>query len=327
MQNVLGPAVDAAGHASEAVLQRQRDADPVVRLQLRHGHHHVGLAQKSRDPELTEPHVAARERRPNDGRLVEVDEAEPRVVERLLEPGRNRDGLRVASMPGALRDDHARRSELPEGIRGRDDHTGVGVDRGAGQELHEVRLEDDAPTPNVRLDEAERVHQQALEVRLVALSAHDGDRGTLRLREDTPVERRRLVERAQRFGERNAAHARPRRNGAGADDELSARHGHGRHRRASTSASDPVASTAHATATGRSRNDRRRAIASRASRAAPVESRSPWRRNARSDCAVVNPPGSTGNDRRRNAQPRLGERAALALQPDERDRGGLGVAA
>ena len=59
VEDVLRPSVDAARHAAEAVLQRQRDADPVMRLQLRHRDDDVGVMQHLRNPELAEARCTA----------------------------------------------------------------------------------------------------------------------------------------------------------------------------------------------------------------------------------------------------------------------------
>ena len=45
VEDVLRPPVDAARHAPEAVLERERHRDPVMRLELRHRDDEVGVAQ------------------------------------------------------------------------------------------------------------------------------------------------------------------------------------------------------------------------------------------------------------------------------------------
>ena len=94
------------------------------------------------------------------------------------------------------------------------------------------------------------------------------------------------------------AQAARRQTGSG----VTAGNGHRRDLSGSSRASGPVASAAHATASGLSRNDRRRAIASSpSSRRAVVGG--PCRRKATRVCAAVSPPGSRLHCRRRKPSP------------------------
>ena len=68
-------------------------------------------------------------------------------------------------------------------------------------------------------------------------------------------------------------------------------------------------------------------LVQRCESAGPTSSSTPWSRNATTACAVVSPPGSRGQLCRRNPMPGLDERPRAALERDERDRGGLRVAA
>ena len=74
---VLGPAVADAGQHAEEVLERQRDAGPVMRLQLGQRDDQVGPAQSHRQHQLAQPGVAQGVGHGDDVVMIQVDEFQP----------------------------------------------------------------------------------------------------------------------------------------------------------------------------------------------------------------------------------------------------------
>ena len=256
-------------------------------------HDDLRLAQDPRHPELAQPRVAGLERRSHERRVVEVDEPQAGVVERVAEARGERDRLRVTAMARPLGHDDRGGTEPPECVRGGHHHPRVGVDRRALDELDEVRLEQDALAPHVRLDEPEAVEHESFEVAVVAPGTKHGD-GRAARASGTPRDRTWAARRTRPSDPRRM----PRRRST--------------HRAAAPAATTSflrvmltrATSGARGGRPGRSRaRPRRPRAASRGTRAGarstPVRrgapgtpSRRPWRRYATSACATVSPPGS-----------------------------------
>ena len=183
--------------------------------------------------------------------------------------------------------------------------------------------------PHVRLDEPEPVEHRPFEVAVVRLRAEHGHRRAPGLREVRAIERRRLVERPHPLGDE-----RP----TGADPEAR-RHPPARASclrvmltRATSAAraraSGPVASAAHATASGRSRNEGRREIDSergvelRDARRDAVEAERDERLRD-GEPAGLEPPVAAQEPRTRATSDRLG----ALLERDQAHRRRLRVAA
>ena len=301
--------------------------DPVVRLQLRHRDHDLGLAQDARHPELAQPRVAGLERRSHERRVVEVDEPQTGVVERVAQAGGERDRLRVTAMTRPLGHDDRGSTEPPECVRGGHHHPRVGVDRRALDELDEVRLEQDALAPHVRVDEPEPVEHDRFEVAVVAPRTEHGNRGAPGLRELPTIEAGRLVERAHPIRDEGRTGPDPQGGGTRPHDELLAGHAHARDLRGSSLASGPVASAAQATARGLSRNEGRREIDSSAARssgtlvAAPVEAVRDERLRDREPAGLEAPVVCEEPERARD------DPGVTLLERDQAHRGRLRVAA
>ena len=329
MEDVLRPAVDAARHAAEAVLQRQRDADPVVRLELRHRDDDLRLAEDARDPELAQPRVRGAERCPDERGVVQVDEREPRVGERLVHaPTRAATASVSRRCPGpsatTTEDAPRRRSVFAAATTRRGS---VLIDEPAAI-LDEVRLEEHRAAAHVRLRRVvSAVEQQALEVAVVALRAEDRDGRLPRLGKLRAVERRRRVEHAEPVGGDRAAGTEPggreRRSGRAAvggscsrarPQRLEERVGPGRE-------GAPTRGRADGWRTHGPRHE-----PPRAPRAAAATRRAPWSRNASSALRERQPAGLEAPRVGEVAQRRPHEPLRCALEGDQRDRGGLRVA-
>src|SRR5207249_3281110 len=61
VENILRPAVPAAWDNTKHVFHAERDAGPVVRLHLRHGHDEVRCEDGSREPEMSETGIVGLE--------------------------------------------------------------------------------------------------------------------------------------------------------------------------------------------------------------------------------------------------------------------------
>ena len=234
-------------------------------------------------------------------RVVEVDELEPRVVERLAQARRCDDGFGVAPVTRPFGHDDRLRAEAPERVRCSDDDTRIGVDRRAAEELDEVRLEHDGAAADVGAHDrqARRAGVQRGRRRTSSRAARRPRAARLRVN----------ALRSNAGGASKApfrsARGRLRRRPGRVAPERTTIPGAEAHRLAcsgSRSASGPVARAAHASDQRLAREMAAAARSRRGRRARERRSSStPWKRNATERLRRREPAGLGAPLRRRNS--------------------------
>ena len=146
VEQVLRPAVAAARHHAEEVLQGEGRARPVVRLELRQGDDPVGASQGPGQVQGRQARQVQEVRGLEDVVVVQVDEGEPVAGEDGVEPRLFEDEARVPAVALALGDQDFAGVPATEDLGGGADDRRMCVDvRRLGRRLDEVRLQEDRP--------------------------------------------------------------------------------------------------------------------------------------------------------------------------------------
>jgi hypothetical protein len=84
VENVLRPSISCTGYNTEHVLHAERDAGPVVSLDLRHGDKEISLKHGARKPQVLHACVTGAQRCANQFIPIEIDETDLFLLEILI---------------------------------------------------------------------------------------------------------------------------------------------------------------------------------------------------------------------------------------------------
>ena len=146
-KHVLGPAVNDAGHHAEEILERKRDAGPVMRLHLGERDDQVCSLERIRQGQLAEGRRSESVGNERDIVMVQVDELEAGLLEDVAQAGLVEYKLGIAAMPRPLGDNDLASPPPPENLGDRAHHGRIRVDLGRVHiRLDEVGLQKDRPS-------------------------------------------------------------------------------------------------------------------------------------------------------------------------------------
>jgi hypothetical protein len=147
VENVFGPAIATSGNDAEKIFHGERDAGPVVRFELGHGHEKVDAKNGFGQIEVLEERGAGFEFNALDIVNVEVAEVAARSVAEGAGEFGEADGFKngpgVAVERGAIADEHASGAKLEKTLPGGGDDGGMGVHGADRIVADEIGFEED----------------------------------------------------------------------------------------------------------------------------------------------------------------------------------------